>query len=312
MTTYAFEPETAAFVRSVEQGPPTEGLSLEQLRAGYRDTVIGNSIVTDSVIAVEDRSVALGGRSLSARLYLPAGAATPGPLLIYVHGGGFAVGDLESHDRLLRLVASESGVRVLAIDYRRAPENPYPAALDDVVGVYRWACANAVALGVNAERVALGGESAGATHAVMAALALGASGKKPALLWAFVPALDPTGSGKSHRLFATGAGRTATEFAYLWSLYLPDEATRNDPTIAPANADPSALPRTFFYTAEFDPARDDGENFAARAKTADVNITLKRQAGLVHQFPEITGISPASLRAVKNASHDLAAALAGA
>jgi acetyl esterase len=312
MTTYAFEAQTAAFVRSVEQGPPTEGLSLDQLRTGYRDTVIANSVVAHGAVATEDIVVPLDGRSLQVRLYVPAIATTPGPLLVYVHGGGFAVGDLESHDRLIRLIASRSGIRVLAIDYRRAPENPYPAALEDVLGVFRWVQVNAGAIGVDADRVALGGESAGATHAVMAALALGHSDARPALLWAFVPALDPTGSGESHKLFATGAGRTATEFAYLWSLYLPDEAMRDDRAIAPVFADASVLPRTFFYTAEFDPARDDGENFAARAKASGVDVTLKRQAGLVHQFPEITGISPASLQAVTDASRDLANALSGA
>lgn len=306
---YDFEPETAAFVGAVEQSPPTEGLSLDQLRDGYRATVIANSVVIDAQVDSEDRTIAVGDRSLPIRLYRPGSAPSRGPLLIYVHGGGFAVGDLESHDRLIRLIVAESGIRALAIDYRRAPEAPYPAALDDVIAAYGWAQAHAEDLQIDPARIALGGESAGATHATMASIATSEAAVPPALLWAFVPALDPLGRGESHRSFATGAGRTATEFAYLWSLYLPDASQREDPSIAPSHADATRLPRTLFYTAEFDPARDDGEDFAARATSAGADVTVKRKAGLVHQFPEITGISPRSRQAVVDAAHELAAAL---
>jgi acetyl esterase len=307
---FDFEPETAEFVRSVEQGPPTEGLSLDQLREGYEATVLANSALVDVEVSSEDLAFVSEGQSIAARLYTPKQTADVGALLLYVHGGGFAVGSLVSHDRLMRLIAAEAGMKVLAIDYRRAPENPYPAALNDVMAAYHWAKSNASSLGIRPDRIALGGESAGATHALMACSRLSKTADPgPALLWVFVPALDPAGTGESHHLFATGAGRTATEFAYLWSLYLPDEDVKQSPEIVSSLTDPTGLPRSFFYTAEFDPARDDGENFAARAKAAGVDISLKRQHGLVHQFPEITGLSPASLAAVQEASKDLAMAL---
>lgn len=304
---FSFEPETARFVESVANGPPTENLTIEQLRDGYRATVIANSVPPlTSVLTSEDRMETANG-AIALRIYTPERiAGHVSGLLIYVHGGGFAVGDLESHDNLLRLIADEAESRLLAVDYRRAPENPFPAARDDVLACFDWAVTNADKLKIDTGKIALGGESAGGTHAVTAAIELLAARRGTLrALWVFVPALDPTGSGDSHSTFATGAGRTATEFAYLWSLYLPDVAMHTLPGAAPAFADAAALPTTFIYTAEFDPARDDGENFAAKAKASGVDVRLKRQQGLVHQFPEITGISTASRQAVIGAAADL-------
>lgn len=310
MPGFAFEAETAAFVATVEAAPPTEGLSIDQLRDGYRSTVIANSAAGHEDVDARDLAMPAGARAVAARLYTPAAVASVGPLLIYVHGGGFAVGDLTSHDKLVRLVAAAGGIRVLALDYRLAPEHPFPAALDDVLAAFAWAAANAASLGVDPARIAIGGESAGGTHAVAATLSLvAAGGPRPRVLWVLVPALDAAGTGLSHTMFATGAGRTATEFAYLWSLYLPDAVMRHDARAVPALADPRGLPTTLVYTAEFDPARSDGEDFAERARAAGVDVRLKREVGLVHQFPEITGLSPASHAAIVAAARDLAAAL---
>jgi acetyl esterase len=308
---FDFEPETARFVESVANGSPTENLTIEQLRDGYRETVIANSVPSLSSVTTSDEQVETANGPIMLRVYTPERIAGQiSGLLVYVHGGGFAVGDLESHDNLLRLIAHEAENRVLAIDYRRALEYPFPAARDDVLGCLDWAIANAERLNIDKAKIALGGESAGGTHAVAAAVNISATHPNALrALWVFVPALDPTGAGESHTIFATGAGRTASEFAYLWSLYLPDESLRKLPESAPAFDDASVLPTTFIYTAEFDPARDDGENFAAKAKAAGVDVRLKRQAGLVHQFPEITGISPSSRQAVVDAAKDLKAIL---
>jgi acetyl esterase len=303
----ALEPATAVFVDEVGRQPPTEGLTLDQLREGYRQTVIKNSVPIDTTVAVSDDTVAGPVGAVRVRLYTPkAVVGKTSGLLVYVHGGGFAVGDLESHDRLIRLIASELGHRVLALDYRRAPENPYPAALEDVVAVYRWALSQAGKLQVDPQRFALGGESAGGTHATAAALAVRDRRLGPLkALWVFVPALDAKTTGASYTEFATGAGRTATEFSYLWSLYVPDVSQRELPGPSPLYASAAGLPKTFVYTAEFDPARDDGEAFAKKIQAAGGDVTLRRQKGLVHQFPEITGVSPASRKAVIDAVRDL-------
>jgi acetyl esterase len=243
---------------------------------------------------------------VSARLYTPEAARSRSPLLLYVHGGGFVAGDLDTHDNLIRMIAAEAGLRVMAVDYRRPPEHVYPAALDDAHAAYTFAVANADALDIDPRNIAIGGESAGGAHCVSLALRLRADGvAQPAALWLLVPALDASRSGNSYRDFATGAGRTADEFGFLWSLYLPTSELLSDRQASPLAADLAGLPPVLVFTAEFDPARDDGEAFVAKAKAAGITAVLKRCTGLIHQFPEIVGISAASRQAVIDAAGDL-------
>lgn len=310
---FAFEAATAAFIREQdaerEVGPnePT----VDQLREGYADHLRRRSVMPD--MSVEARDLACDGPAgaISLRLYTPPNLSPlPSPLLVYVHGGGFAVGDLDSHDALARLLSTEASLRVLTLHYRRAPEAPYPAAREDVVAVYLWARANADALGIDPERIAIGGESAGGTHAAAATLALRDHGKPlPKALWMLVPALDAAAAGESHRIFETGAGRPAAEFQFLWSLYRPQDVEPSDPGLSPVYADLSGLPPVRIYTAEFDPVRSDGEAFAERARSAGVDAAVQCETGLIHQFPEITGVSPASRAAVVRAAGELRALL---
>jgi acetyl esterase len=302
------EPDSAAFAAEVAAQPqPVTPPSIDTLRSGYRQAFRQTSVAPSANVTAMDLTIPGSAGSLPARLYTPNAAQdTVTGLLIYAHGGGFAVGDLESHDALLRLIAEVADVRVLTVDYRLAPEHKFPAARDDVLAVFGWASSEANALGIDPSRIALGGESAGATHAIAATLTLRDAGlARPAALWVMVPATDASASGPSHKLFATGAGRTAAEFQFLWGLYAPEAMPRDDPGLSPLFADLRSLPPTLIYTAEFDPARDDGEQFARRAREAGVNVRLWRQSGLIHQFPEITGRSKASERAVRQAAKDL-------
>lgn len=303
-TVLNLEPETASFVEAVARQPATENLPLDVLRAGYSATVSANTLLPDSPVETRDLTGDGAVGPLDVRLYTPASLmAGTSPLILYVHGGGFAVGDLDSHENLVKMIAVSANARALALDYRRAPEHRYPAARDDVLAVYRWAVAHADLLGIDSRRIALAGESAGGTHAVAAALALRGDASAPlAALMAFVPALDASTSGASYETYSNGTGRTATEFRYLWSLYLPDEKAREYPEASPLMADLAGLPPTIIYTAEFDPARDDGEAFAVKARAASVEVQHQRVSGAVHQFPEITRLSPASRAAVEAAA----------
>jgi acetyl esterase len=307
-TAPGMEPDSPAFADEVAAQPqPATPPPIDALRDGYRQAFRLTSVAPSTLVFAVELTIRGPAGSLPARLYTPlAVQASVTGLLVYAHGGGFAVGDLESHDALLRLVAEVSGLRVMALDYRRAPEHPFPAARDDVAAAFAWAASQAAALGVDPSRMALGGESAGATHAIAATLALRDAGRaQPAALWVMVPATDASASGASHQLFATGAGRTAAEFQFLWGLYAPQGMPRQDPGLSPLFADLRGLPPTLVYTAEFDPARDDGEQFARRARDAGVDVRLWRESGLIHQFPEITGRSKASERAVRLAATDL-------
>lgn len=303
------DPQTAAWIEDFAKQPPRENQGLDDLRASYRQTLIQGSVAADPAVIVEPLELAGAAGPLAGRLYKPPRVSTPGPLILYVHGGGFAVGDLDSHDSLARLISAASGSRVLTIDYRRAPEAAFPAARDDTVAAFRWAIAHAADLGIDASRIALAGESAGAAHAVASAQLLKTESVAPKLVWVMSPALDATTAGESYRKFAHGAGRTAAEFAYLWSLYVPDEQQRSSPDVSPVLGNLKGLPPLFVYPAEFDPAHDDGISFAARAEAADVSVVLRVRAGLVHQYPEITAISEASRFAVVEAAKEVGAAL---
>jgi acetyl esterase len=306
---FAFEPDTAAYLDRFSMQPARENQTLDDLRTDYRASLIADSISPDASVSSFDHMIAkTDGSSMRARLYRPDTASSNGPLLLYVHGGGFAVGDIESHDKLARLIAKTASIRVLTFDYGRAPENPFPTGRDDSVAAFTWATAQAANLGINSNQIAIGGESAGAAHAVAAAIFLKDSNiGKLAAIWVMSPALDATASGDSYSIYATGAGRTAAEFGYLWSLYCSDADARSRPDISPLFADLVGLAPLFIYPAEFDPARSDGEQFAEKAKKADVPVVKKTRLGLIHQYPEMTGVSAKSHEAVVDASFDLAA-----
>lgn len=307
MPEFSIEPETAAYLAAFAKQPPREDQSLEDLRASYKAELIQCAHSDGSALASKSLRLESDAGEMDARLYRPDDTGEGSPLLLYVHGGGFAVGDLESHDALARLSCVHAGMAVLTIDYRRAPEAPFPSARDDVLAAFRWVAAKADVLGIDPSRIVLGGESAGAAHAMSAALALRGNVIEPCAVWVMSPALDATTSGESYTTFATGAGRTAAEFAYLWSLYAPDPASHADPSVSPGRADPKGLPPLFIYTAEFDPARSDGEDFAQKAHAGGVTVVCRRREGLIHQYPEITGISRASYMAVVDAARELSA-----
>ncbi len=158
---FEFEPDTAAYlVRSAAQ-PPRENQSLDDLRSSYRAALIAESASVEGVTS-EDFAIPGSGGDMPGRLYRPKGAADVTGALLYVHGGGFAVGDLESHDKLARLIAASGGFRVVTFGYRRAPEHPFPAGRDDAVAAFRFLAGSDGPSGIDRHRIVLGGESAGA------------------------------------------------------------------------------------------------------------------------------------------------------
>src|SRR4051794_15348584 len=177
-------------------------------------------------LTATDRTVAGAAGPLSARLYVPHGAETPGPLLVYFHGGGWAEGSAATHEPSCRLLAHLSGVRVLSVDYRLAPEHPYPAAVDDAVAAYAWAAHNAAALGGDPGRLAIGGDSAGANLAAVVALAARDDEALPdaAFQLLLYPVTDLGARSPSYRTFATGYVLTASGMEWFAGKYLPDPA----------------------------------------------------------------------------------------
>jgi acetyl esterase/lipase len=261
------------------------------------------------VARVEDRTLA---GTLRARLYVPADDGRRRGLLVYYHGGGWVVGDLDTHDPLCRFLAHTADVLVLAVDYRRAPEHRFPAAVDDTLAAFRAAVADAAALGADPARVGVAGDSAGGNlAAVVAQLAARDGGPRPAVQLLIYPVTDLSRKHPSYRLFADGFFLTEREMDWYRRHYLPDEAAAADPRASPLLAeDLRGLPPAIVLTAGFDVLRDEGEAYARRLEAAGVPVRLSRRAGLIHGFANATAVSRPARAAMQQAAGWLATLLA--
>ena len=244
---------------------------------------------------VRDLSTAADSRpGLSLRLYRPA--TEPRPLVLYLHGGGFVLGDLESHDSICRRLALIADVAVLAVDYRRAPEHPGPAAVDDAVRAFRWAQARLDELGA-AAGTGLAGDSAGGALALLAAVRLRAEGTGAAALLLAYPNADMTLSQPSLRQEGHGWGLEADDVRWSVQQWIPDPARRASPGVSPVHAELSGLPPALLATAEHDPLRDEGGALARLMRAAGGDVRLIAHPGLVHGFLGLASVSSAAERA---------------
>jgi acetyl esterase len=253
---------------------------------------------------VEDLEIPGPAATIPARLYVPAtDDETPLPLLVYFHGGGWVIGDLETHDSPCRFIAAHSGARVLAVDYRLAPEHPFPAAAEDAYAAYAWASANAGRFGTEASRIAVGGDSAGGNLAAAACLTAREEGAPPPAMQLLIyPVTETGGELPSRQTFRDGFILTRRDMAYYEDRYLPPGADRGDPRVAVLQAsDLGGLPPAYVATAGFDPLRDEGEAYAQRLREAGVPVALRRHPGLVHTFVNLTAISPTARAAMLEA-----------
>ena len=255
---------------------------------------------------------------LRARHYAPAPEEPggPHPLLVFLHGGGFVFGDLDTHDGVCRLLCRHSGAHILAVDYRLAPENPFPAAVEDARAALGWAFANATLLGADPRRIGVGGDSAGGNlAAVVSQLAARDGGPAPVLQLLIYPATDFTGTRRSRELFGEGFFLTRAHMDWFELLYLgPGRAHRNDPRASPLLAkDLTGLAPALVVTAAFDPLRDEGETYAEALRAAGTPAMTRRFPGLIHGFLSAAGISRAcreALLEIAGATRAMFAALA--
>jgi acetyl esterase len=270
-----------AFAEALLAGPgslPTSASDLAEARAGMeRDAP---AVCGPAPPVAEVRDVDAAG--VPARLYRPAAAG--GGAVLFAHGGGWALGSIETHDVLCREIANTSGATVLSVDYRLAPEHPFPAALDDCDTAWYWLRGAADELEIDADRVALAGDSAGGALAASLALRLRGRREPPARLQALIyPCIDPALESPSALLFADGYRLTRANMRWFWSAYL----ARKPPTpeAAPAMAtDLSDLPPALVITASHDVLRDEGEAYGARLRTAGVPTEIVRVEGTLHGF----------------------------
>lgn len=257
-----------------------------RLAAVYAGTPVAVGLVEEVVI---DGSVPLRGRH-----YAPSERGALQPLLVYYHGGGFTYGDLDTHDGVCRILCCHTGAHVLAVDYRLAPEHPFPAAVLDARAALRWAHAHAEALGADPRSVGVGGDSAGGNlAAVVAQLAARDGGPAPVLQLLIYPATDFTTRRRSRELFSDGFLLTDAEMDWFETNYLgPARQDAADPRASPLLADDlSGLAPALVVTASFDPLRDEGEDYANALRTAGTPVILRRFPGFTHAFIAAAGVS---------------------
>jgi acetyl esterase len=253
---------------------------------------------------------------IPARLYVaePSPAGEPAPLLVYYHGGGWVLGDLDMYDEVCRLLAAAAGVRVLAVDYRLAPEHPFPEPLEDGFAAFEWAVANAESLGADPARVAVGGDSAGGNMAaVISHMARDGGGAMPAMQLLIYPVTDSAEDTRSRRLFAEGFILTKADMEAFETAYLPPGADASDQRISVLKCpDLRGLPTAYVATAGFDPLRDEGEAYALMMRECGVRVALRRHPSLIHTFVNQTSVNATAMGAMLEAAGALRLGLATA
>lgn len=291
--------------------PPLSTLTAADARASM-DAMTMMMGAGETVASVEDQALDLGDRSLPVRIYRPEGLADgPAPTLLFIHGGGFVIGGLGSHDRDCRALANRGRCQVIALDYRLAPEHPFPAAPDDAVAALDHVVAHAADLGVDTAHLAVGGDSAGGNLSAVAALHARDTGIDLKLQLLIYPAVaDADAEFPSRSENATGFMLDQDSIEWFMAKYFPDGVPHGDWRAAPLDASSHAgVAPALVITAEFDPLRDEGEAYAAKLEAAGVVAKATRYDGMIHGFFGMGALVPAANAAVEEAGQALREAL---
>ena len=285
-------PQARAFLDGpvrAQRFPPSEELQDPERLHGYLNSIRGHVELPESPIPVSqvDQETAF---TVPVRVYH---GDAPSAVIVYMHGGGWVAGDLNTHDAVCRYLARHTPAVVVNVDYRLAPETPYPGPLDDTFSALCWSAERAADWGVTSGRLVVAGSSSGGNLAAAAALHARDTGW-PALAGQILiyPVTDHVTDTESYRLFGDGDYYlSAVQMDWYWQQYVPDPACRTDPYASPLRAgDLTGLPPAFVLTAEFDPLRDDGELYAARLQKAGVPVELVRYPGQIHGFVALVGV----------------------
>jgi acetyl esterase len=285
-------------LEAMARRPPQESLPVSEARAQMRSSVLVVEEPAPSLFRVRDDAVP---GSIHVRIYTPRQASEPLPVATFFHGGGFLLGDLETHDVACRRLARDADCIVVAVDYRRGPEYRFPAAADDAWAGFRWTLENAAALGGDPARVGVVGDSAGGNLAAGVSLfARDAGGPAPIFQLLIYPALDFYRRGESHRRFAEGYLLSSSTIDWYSANYV-DPSDWDDMRASPLLAkELSGTAPAYVVTAGFDPLRDEGRAYAARLREAGVDASLHEEATLTHGFFNMAGVIPAARVADEN------------
>jgi acetyl esterase len=306
-------PEMQALVRLAslardESASAYGKLTPSQARARIRAGAAAAAGPKQSQPTVEDLAIPGPAGPIPARFYEPPGMGLEErPLIVYFHGGGWTIGDLDTCDSVCRFLAQGVPATVLSVGYRLAPEHPFPAAVEDAFAAFLWAALDNTRLGVDPSRIAVAGDSAGGNlAAAVSLLARDESGPSPAIQALIYPVTDAVGGQRSRDEFAKGFLLTKADMDWFEHHYLPPGSDHADPRVSMLRAeDLSDLSPAYVATAGFDPLRDEGEAYAARLREAGVRVALRRHPGLIHGFANMTVVS----RTAREAMRELAGAI---
>ena len=284
--------------------PPFESMTVPQAREATKGFLDLQGEPEE--IAVDNRTVPGPAGDIPVRIYTPDGSGER-PLIVYYHGGGWVIGELDTVDRPLRSLANRTGAVVVSVDYRLAPEHRYPAAFDDCYAATVWAAEHAAELGADPARVVVAGDSAGGNLAAAVALAARDRGGPPLAGQLLIyPVTDFDFGTQSYADNGEGLLLQRATMQWFWAHYLGAQDLGKDPYLAPLRADSlGGLPPAFVMSSEFDPLRDEGEAYAARLRDAGVEVPARRYEGMLHGFLWTLGATPSGAVALD----DLAQAL---
>jgi len=304
-------PQCKAFIDMLASGggKPLEQLPVEEARlvsAGLSN--FGGP--EEPVAEVQNRTISGPAGPIAVRVYRPVVKETL-PVLIYFHGGGFVICSLDTHDGECRRLANASGCAVISVDYRLAPENKYPAAVEDAYAATKYVAEHAAEFGIDPQRMAVGGDSAGGNLAtVVATLARDRGGPLLKFQLLIYPLVDFADNSPSMQQYAKDYFLTRESMDWFTECYLPSSLAGREPSASPLNTeDVRRLPPAMILTAEYDPLCDQGEAYARKLQSAGVPVELKRYDGMIHAFFSFSGVIDTAKVALADAASALRRAL---
>ncbi len=283
----ALDPDAKAFLDELAAlgGPPIDEQSVQEARrlGEERAPILFGKV--DAVARIEERTIPGTAGPIPVRIYSLHADAKASPVLVYFHGGGWVVGSINTHDGVCRALARRAGCLVVSVEYRRAPEHKFPAAVEDAWDTVAWLREHGNEVGADPERIAAGGDSAGGNLTAVVAVRARDRGIPLALQLMVYPVTDYNLDNPSYRDYADGYYLTRESMRWYWGHYLPGPAAGADPEASPLRArDLRGVAPALVLTCEYDPLRDEGEAYAARLRDAGVPVTLSRYDGMIHGF----------------------------
>lgn len=300
------DPQAQAVAEMLSQFPLPDYASLSVTQ--YRDVLASFPLMPaldDDLASVQDSTLTGAAGPLKIRIYRPKASGLH-PLTVFFHGGCFVSCGLDTHDNLCRRLAAQASCMVVSVDYRLAPENPFPAGIDDAVAAVRWLHTNAGQMGIDLTRIAVAGDSAGGAIATVVAGQLRGTDIPICHQLLLYPVTDSACDSPSQRELTTAPMLTSETMRWSWRQYLPNEQARQDPRASPSHqTDLKGMAPATIITAEVDPLRDEGEAYARALVESGVYVTQRRWIGHFHGFASMLGTLDAAAEALAFAGRQL-------